>query len=132
MSFSPVFCLFRGIEISSNEEIKDKFEVFFEERHELFKDYTPYRENSDLTFEDVWDEWNDRGYIIDSEFLDCVYIGEALWTCGEDESQAHEVTPAELLNLDRKNWANLPLEVAEFLLKYFDKDIKTYTILYYI
>lgn len=131
MSYSPVFCLFRGIELPAETDISTNLEAFFEARPELFTDYKPFHDGA-LTFEDVLDEWHDRDYLIDSEFLDSVYLGEALWSDSSGDSVAHEVTPAELANLNRKNWANLPPEVAEFILKYYDGDIKVWSIIYMI
>lgn len=131
MSYSPVFCLFRGIELPAETDISTNLEAFFEARPELFTDYKPLY-TSTLTFEDVLDEWRNRDYLIDSEFLNGVYLGETLWSDGDRDSVAHEVTPAELANLDRKNWANLPPEVAEFILKYYDSDIKVWSIIYMI
>lgn len=133
MSFSPVFCLFRGVELPVDTDIRDNLEAFFDSRPELFRNYEPYSKDRPLTFEDVYDEWHDCGYLIDSEFLNGVYLGETLYSCGGDShSNAHEITQAQLANLDRKNWANLPDEVAEFILKYYANDIKIWNILYYI
>lgn len=131
MSYSPIFCLFRGVELPAETDIATNLEAFFAVRPELFTDYTPFHAGA-LTFEDVLDEWHDRGYLIDSEFLDNVYLGETLWSDSGGDGVAHEISQAELANLDRRNWANLPPEVAEFILKYYDGDIKVWDIIYLI
>lgn len=132
MSFSPVFCLFRGIKLPAETDIRDNLEAFFDARPELFKDYEPYTKDRPLTFEDVYDEWHDRDYLIDSEFLDGVLLGKALWSASDGDGEIHELQPDEYPNPTLDEWEELPEEVREFIFKYYDEIVKVYTVLYYI
>lgn len=132
MSFSPVFCLFRGVKLPAETDIRDNLEAFFDARPELFKDYEPYSKGRPLNFEDVLDEWHDRGYLIDSEFLDDVLLGETLWSVSDGDGEIHELQPDEYPNPALDEWEELPEEVREFIFKYYDEIIKVYTVLYYI
>ena len=132
MSFSPVFCLFRGIKLPAKTDIRDNLEAFFDARPELFKGYEPYSKDRPLTFEDIYDEWHDRDYLIDSEFLDGVLLGKVLWSASDGDGEIHELQPDEYPNPARDEWEELPEEVREFILKYYDEIVKVYTVLYYI
>ncbi len=132
MSFSPVFCLFRGVKLPAETDIRDNLEAFFDARPELFKDYEPYSKDRPLTFEDVLDEWHDRGYLIDSEFLGGVLLGETLWSVSDGDGEIHELQPDEYPNPALDEWEELPEEVREFIFKYYDEIVKVYTVLYYI
>lgn len=132
MSFSPVFCLFRGIKLPADTDIRDNLEAFFDARPELFKDYEPYSKDRPLTFEDVLDEWHDRDYLIDSEFLDGVMLGKTLWSVSDGDGEIHELQPDEYPNPMLDEWEELPEEVREFIFKYYDEIVKVYTVLYYI
>lgn len=132
MSFSPVFCLFRGIKLPAETDIRDNLEVFFDERPELFRGYEPYTKGQPVTFEDVYDEWHDKGYLIDSEFLDGVLLGKVLWSASDGDGEIHELQPDEYPNPALDEWEELPEEVREFIFKYYDEIVKVYTVLYYI
>lgn len=132
MSFSPVFCLFRGIKLPVDTDILDNLEAFFDARPELFKDYEPYSKDRPLTFEDVLDEWHDRDYLIDSEFLDGILLGKTLWSVSDGDGEIHELQPDEYPNPALDEWEELPEEVREFIFKYYDEIVKVYTVLYYI
>lgn len=132
MSFSPIFCLFRGIKLPADTDIRDNLEAFFNARPELFKDYKPYSKDRPLTFEDVFDEWHDRDYLIDSEFLDGVMLGKTLWSVSDGDGEIHELQPDEYPNPMLDEWEELPEEVREFIFKYYDEIVKVYTVLYYI
>ena len=132
MSFSPVFCLFRGIKLPADTDIRDNLEAFFDARPELFKDYEPYSKDRPLTFEDILDEWHDRDYLIDSEFLDGVMLGKTLWSVSDGDGEIHELQPDEYPNPMLDEWEELPEEVREFIFKYYDEIVKVYTVLYYI
>ena len=132
MSFSPVFCLFRGIKLPADTDIRDNLEAFFDARPELFKDYEPYSKDRPLTFEDILDEWHDRDYLIDSEFLDGVMLGKTLWSASDGDGEIHELQPDEYPNPMLNEWEELPEEIREFIFKYYDEIVKVYTILYYI
>lgn len=132
MSFSPVFCLFRGIKLPADTDIRDNLKAFFDARPELFKDYEPYSKDRPLNFEGVLDEWHNRDYLIDSEFLDGVLLGETLWRVSDGDGEIHELQPDEYPNPMLDEWEELPEEIREFIFKYYDEIVKVYTVLYYI
>ena len=132
MSFQPVFCLFRGVKLPAGTDIRDNLEAFFDARPELFKGYEPYSKGQPVTFEDVHAEWVDKGYLIDSEFLDGVLLGCTLWYASDGDGEIHELQPNEYPNPALDDWEELPEEVREFIFKYYDEIVRVYSVLYYI
>lgn len=123
MSYHPTFNLFYGIQIPEDSPISDQIAEFFHDNPQFFTEENGYGcgYSNTITEDDVYDTWNDSGFIINNEFLDHVYIGTTIFSHDDDEgsmelnilekfSKSPQLEP-EILAFVKRYYPNLPVMV---------------------